>query len=101
MNQSTSPSPRRGRRREYDIVRRDGDQMHAIYRFMACPVTPPLMSTPTAAEMHDFNTGKFEPKLIHIHRRWMLVNVRRSFKAALKWVRQQQEEQRNVQPSAQ
>ena len=81
------------RRREYDIVCRAGDGQHAVYRFMACPITPPLMATqcPVAG-----NHEPFEPTVVHVHRRWVLVQVRRSFKAALKWVRQQQEDRRNV-----
>ena len=69
-------------RREYDIAKR-GDGMHAIYRWMDCPITPPLMSTVTPQSP--------TPKLIYKHRRYVLVEVRKTFKSALKWIRQQRE----------
>ena len=67
------------------------------YRWMPCPTTPPLMSTPTDADqLHAFNLGTFEPRVVHIHHRWVCVGVRRSFKAALKWTRAQQKEARDA-----
>ena len=80
--------PKHPVRREYDIAKRGGDGLFGIWRWMQCPFTPPLMSTPKAKDE--------EAKVIHIHRRWILVEVRRSFKAALKWIRARQEEVRNA-----
>ena len=87
---------KRTTRREYDIARR-GDGQFGIYRWIPCPITPPLMSTPQGADqLHAFNLGTFEPKVVHIHHRWVIVGVRASFKAALKWTRAQQKEARDA-----
>lgn len=86
----------RNLRREYDIARRV-DGQYGIYRWMACPITPPLMSTPKGADqLNAADHGIFEPVEVHIHRRWVIVAVRQSFKAALKWTRAQQKEARDA-----
>lgn len=99
MTTSRSRKPGRPVRREYDIAKRDGDGNFGIWHWLQCPITPPLLQTPscpplTGDQMMAYNCGKYELKVVHIHRRWVLVEVRRSFKAALKWIRQQQEERR-------
>lgn len=87
MTTPTLRKPKRIVRREYDIAKREGDGNFGIWHWLQCPITPPLMSS-----VHP-DDGQ-EPKVVHIHRRWILVEVRRSFKAALKWIRQQQEDRR-------
>ena len=54
------------------------------------------MPTLTGEQMMAYNCGKYELKVVHIHRRWVLVAVRQSFKAALKWTRAQQKEARDA-----
>ena len=83
--------PKRIVRREYDIAKRDGDGNFGIWHWLQCPITPPLVSTPGPKDPSDF-----EPKVVHVHKRWILVEVCRSFKAAFKWIRQQQEDRRNA-----
>ncbi len=96
MMKTTKESRKRVTRREYDIARRV-DGQYGIYRWIACPITPPLMSTPKGGDqVHAFNLGTFEPVVVHIHRRWVIVAVRQSFKAALKWTRAQQKEARDA-----
>ncbi len=100
MKQSATSHKPRPLRREYDIARRV-DGQYGVYRWMACPITPPLLQTPcmptlTGEQMMAYNCGKYELKVVHIHRRWVLVAVRQSFKAALKWTRAQQKEARDA-----
>ncbi len=73
-------SSKSNRPREYDIARRI-DGQYGVWRWMQCPITPPY----TVFDKDGMN------KIIHVHRRWVIVAVRSSFKAALKWVRAQQE----------
>ena len=81
-----SQSRKRITHREYDIARRDGDGNFGIWHWLPCPLTPPLMST---------SEGQVD-MVVHVHRRWVLVGVRKSFKAALKWTRTQQKEARDA-----
>ena len=81
-------------RREYDIVRRAGDGNFGIWHWLPCPLTPPLMSTPQPGMTP--NGTSFVATVVHVHHRWILVGVRRSFKAALKWTRAQQKEARDA-----
>jgi len=79
-------------RREYDIAKR-GDGLFNIWRWMVCPITPPLRSTPIRITKWDKDrnfTPEFpETRLIHQHHRWVIVEVRKTFKSALKWIKQQ------------
>ena len=80
-------STKRITRRVYDIARRDGDGNFGIWHWLPCPITPPLMTSVHPGE---------EPQVVHVHHRWLLVGVRKSFKAALKWTRAQQKEVRDA-----
>ncbi len=100
MKTSSASRKPRPMRREYDIARRVDGQF-GIYRWLPCPNTPPLLQTPsmpslTGEQMMAYNAGTYELKVVHIHRRWVIVAVRQSFKAALKWTRAQQQETRDA-----